>query len=84
MMHTVENDSGKGESSSGLTHPPLVPHPDWMRDTQPEATYVEADRTWRAGTSRLVGDLPPLEPSSITGGNTLKATAEVQHPYTVD
>jgi hypothetical protein len=67
------------ESSSAE---PLMPRAQWMLDTPPYATSEDADRTWCQGTRTLFGDLPPLSPSSFTGGNTLKVTAQVQHPET--
>jgi hypothetical protein len=53
-----------------------------MLQVPPFVSDEDADGTWRVGTSRLFGSLTPLEPSSFTGGNTLKATVEIQHPYT--
>jgi hypothetical protein len=58
----------------------LMPRAQWMLDTSPYATKEEADRIWRQGTRTLFGDVPPLSPSSFTGGNTLKVLAEVYHP----
>jgi hypothetical protein len=82
MMSIIQNDRDKEESSTA--EPPssaLVPRPAWMRETPPLVTDDEADRIWNAGTTRLFGPRSSLEPLSFTGGNTLKATAELQHPY---
>jgi hypothetical protein len=82
MMSTVREDRAKDESVSGVFSLSLIPRPAWMRETPPYATDEEADRNWHAGTSvRLLGDSHPLESSSFTGGNTLKATVEVQYPF---
>jgi hypothetical protein len=87
MMRLVQDK----EESSVVEQPSsaLVPRPAWMRATPPFASDDDADRAWNAGTTRLLGPRyfadqlrSPLEPSSFTGGNTLKATAELQHPYT--
>jgi hypothetical protein len=62
----------------------LVPRSQWMRDCEPRCSDEEADRIWAKATESLVGSstltpLPP-SPSSFTGGNTLKVTAELAHP----
>ena len=72
-----EASSANDESRSSL-----VPRPAWMRDTFPLQTDAEADDIWRRGNNMLSGEVPPLEPSSFTGGNTVKATAEIHHPDT--
>jgi hypothetical protein len=80
MMRRVSNDPG--QSSSEPVSSSLAPRTNWMRETAPFVTDEEADQIWRDGTARLFGPSVPLEPSSFTGGNTLKATAEVHHPHT--
>jgi hypothetical protein len=44
----------------------------------------EADAVWHSGNERLLGEgihlASPPNASSFTGGNTLKVTAEVEHP----
>jgi hypothetical protein len=82
VMRSVRDDPGTEESSSEPARPSLAPRSDWMRETAPFVSDEEADRIWEDGTARLFGPSVPLEPSSFTGGNTLKATAEVHHPYT--
>jgi hypothetical protein len=80
-MMSIVRDEG-GSSAVEPYTVALVPRPEWMRMTPPFVNDEDADDTWREGTSRLFGSLPPLEPSSFTEGNTLKATVEIQHPYT--
>jgi hypothetical protein len=53
-----------------------------MTDALSYETKEESDRIWRQGTRALFADTPPFSPSSFTGGNTLKALAEVEHPRT--
>ncbi len=80
-IRIVPND--RDEEGSSSVEPPssaLVPRQAWMRETPPFVTDEEADRVWDAGTTRLFGPRSFLEPSSFTGGNTLKATAELQRP----
>ncbi len=80
MMRRVSDDPG--QSSSEPVSSSLVPRTNWMRETVPFVTDEEANQIWRDGTVRLFGPSVPLELSSFTGGNTLKATAEVHHPHT--
>jgi hypothetical protein len=70
----------KADSSESSSVEPLVPRAQWMLDTPPYATKEEADRIWRQGTHTLLGSVPPLSPSSFTGGNTLKVLADLEHP----
>jgi hypothetical protein len=82
MMSLSGNVIDKGLASSEVSAFSLIPRPAWMRETSPHTTDEEADRNWHMGTSRLFGNSFPLEPSSFTGGNTLKATVDIQHPHT--
>jgi hypothetical protein len=89
MMANVNNDElatarvfrARSELDSSRT---LVPRSQWMRDCEPRCSDEEVDRIWAKATESLVGSstlspLPP-SPSSFTGGNTLKVTAELAHP----
>jgi hypothetical protein len=62
----------------------LVPRSQWMLDCEPRLSDDEADRVWTDATESLLGSsaLSPLAPcpSSFTGGNTIKVTAESAHP----
>ena len=86
MMQQVRGEMAKAQARrdkhESSASQPLMPRAQWMMDTPPYATTENADRTWRQGTRTLFGDLPPLSPSSFTGGNTLKVTARIQHPET--
>jgi hypothetical protein len=70
----------KADSPESYSVEPLVPRAQWMLDTPPYATKEEADRVWRQGTRTSFGSAPSLSPSSFTGGNTLKALADIEHP----
>jgi hypothetical protein len=69
-------------SSSGL-----VPRAQWMIEAGPELSDKDADANWitatrsRSSSTNRVPSSP--SPSSFTGGNTLKITAEVMHPDTI-
>ena len=86
MMQQVRGEMAKAQArrakQESSSYEPLMPRAQWMMDAPPYATHEDADRTWRQGTRTLFGDLPPLSPSSFTGGNTLKVTARIQHPET--
>jgi hypothetical protein len=65
-------------SSSGL-----VPRAQWMIEAEPELSDKDADANWIAARSSFVPSkrIPsPPSPSSFTGENTLKVTAELMHP----
>jgi hypothetical protein len=69
----------KQESSSTL-----APRPQWMREEDLDLSDEEADRRWHAGSEALFGSATnsptPPSPSSFTGGNTIKVTAEMTRP----
>jgi hypothetical protein len=81
-MMSIVREKDESSSVSDSTSFSLVPRQAWMRETPPFATDEEADLNWTKGTTQLFGSGPFLEPSSFTGGNTLKAMAEIQHPVT--
>jgi hypothetical protein len=70
-------------SSGSSPESELVSRPQWMRDAQPDLSDEEADAIWIAGSHQLLGEAAHLSsgpnPSSFTGGNTLKVTAEIHH-----
>ena len=78
------NRLSPSSSSSSSPEVQLVPRPQWTQDSQPDLSDEEADAAWVLGNQRLLGEgihlASPPNVSSFTGGNTLKVTADVQHP----